>query len=83
MPRVLAHAPLLLGLLLNNQNNNDSAVVKTRTLVVHEQIAEANYLHGVGEFHHFSQLSLVTLLLLENLLPLPSFHYFLLIALST
>lgn len=51
MPEVLAHAPLLLGLLLNNMNNNNPEDVTTSTVVVHEQIAEANYLHGMGEFH--------------------------------
>lgn len=47
MPEVLAHAPLLLGLLLNNQNNNNPRGFTVATVVVHEQIAEANYLHGI------------------------------------
>lgn len=51
MPEVLAHAPLLLGLVLNNMNNNHPKGVTAGTVVVHEQIAEANYLHGMGEFH--------------------------------
>lgn len=50
MPEVLAHAPLLLGLLLANNNR---VGLTAGTVVVHEQIAEANYLHGMGEFHDF------------------------------
>lgn len=49
MPEILGHAPLLLGLLLNNQNNNNPEGRATAgTVVVHEQILEANYLHGMG-----------------------------------
>lgn len=50
MPEVLAQAPLLLGLLLNNINNNTSYAA---TVVLHEQIAEATYLRGMGEFQDF------------------------------
>lgn len=35
MPEVLAHAPLLLGLLLNNVNNNNPEGVTAGTVVVH------------------------------------------------
>lgn len=50
MGEVVGHAPLLLGLLLanlNNHNNNASMVDKgimPPTLVLHNQIAEADYL---------------------------------------
>lgn len=56
MPEVLAHAPLLLGLLLNNVNNNNPNGVYAAyavTVVVHEQISEANYLRGMGESQDF------------------------------
>lgn len=58
MPEVLGHAPLLLGLVLVNQNNNKNnrfagSQVVTGTVVAHEQIAEANYLYGMGEFLDF------------------------------
>lgn len=56
MPKVLAHAPFLLGLLLNNVNNNNPAGVYASyaaTVVIHEQIAEATYLRGMREFQDF------------------------------
>lgn len=53
MPEILGHAPLLLGLLLNNLNKNNKACATAGTVVVHEQIAEADYLRGMGEFYDF------------------------------
>lgn len=55
MPEVLAHAPPLLGLLLNNVNNNNPTAAYVFTVVVQEQIAEANYLRGMGELQDFSR----------------------------
>lgn len=69
MPEVFGHAPLLLGLLLNNQNNNRQEAglpLLPGTVVVHGQIAEANYLCGTGELDDFSSFHL---LLLDNHCP--------------
>lgn len=46
MPEVIGHAPLLLGLLLNNMNNKKEASATAGTVVAHEQIAEADYLRS-------------------------------------
>ncbi|KAL9106365.1 MAG: hypothetical protein Q9187_008568 [Circinaria calcarea] len=50
MPEVIGHAPLLLGLMLANNDNNNPARHKggpvAGTVIVHEHIAEADYLRG-------------------------------------
>ena len=56
MMEIVGHAPLLLGLLLNNQNNNNPAGINTNggiyngnasIVVTHEHVVEVLYPRGM------------------------------------